>query len=53
MRNSRIEEILGKLVKKFDTKDETLNEMKEDILGISQKIEPYVVAIKQLEKLFS
>lgn len=42
--------MFDKFLKKDDSQDDTLKGMKAKVSGISQKIEPHSVAIKQLEQ---
>ncbi|XP_049410643.1 uncharacterized protein LOC125873837 [Solanum stenotomum] len=47
---SRIEDMMQKILKRFDLNDENVKEMRNKLSGIGQKVDALAVLIKQLEK---
>lgn len=50
--NLIIEVLLEKLVKELEIQENYLKEIKTYVLGLIQKVESYVIAIKHFEQLF-
>ncbi|XP_049378266.1 uncharacterized protein LOC125843073 [Solanum stenotomum] len=50
---SRIEDMMLKMMRRFDATDENVKEMRNDLSCIGQKVDAHVVSIKQLEQQFS
>uniref|UniRef100_M1D8E5 Integrase core domain containing protein n=1 Tax=Solanum tuberosum TaxID=4113 RepID=M1D8E5_SOLTU len=48
-----IKDMMQKMMKRFDTTDENMKEMRNDLSGIGQKVDAHTVSIKQLEHQFS
>jgi len=46
---SRIEDMMQKMMKRFDAIDENVKEMPNNLSGIGQKVDAHAVSIKQLE----
>ncbi|XP_049357604.1 uncharacterized protein LOC125822257 [Solanum verrucosum] len=46
---SRIENMMQKMMRRFDATDENVKEMRNDLFGIGQKVYAHVVSIKHLE----
>jgi len=47
---SCIEDMMQKLMKRFDSIDENVNEMRSDLSGIGQNVDAHAVSIKHLEQ---
>uniref|UniRef100_M1DQ98 Integrase core domain containing protein n=1 Tax=Solanum tuberosum TaxID=4113 RepID=M1DQ98_SOLTU len=47
---SRIEDMMQKMMKKFDATDENVKEMRNDLSGIGQKVDAHSVSIKHLQQ---
>ncbi|KAK4706944.1 hypothetical protein R3W88_033505 [Solanum pinnatisectum] len=47
---SHIEDMMQKMMKRFDTTDENVKEMQNDLSGICQKVDVHEVSIKKLEQ---
>lgn len=45
----RVEDMLHKMLRRFDTSDEQTREMRGNLANISQKVDAFVVLIKYLE----
>ena len=41
---------MNKMMKRFDSTDDNVKEMRNDLLGIGQKVESHEVSIKQIEQ---
>ncbi|XP_015161557.1 uncharacterized protein [Solanum tuberosum] len=50
---TRIDDMMQKMIKRFDATDENMREMRTKLSGIGQKVDTHAVSIKQLEKQFS
>ncbi|XP_015160938.1 uncharacterized protein [Solanum tuberosum] len=50
---SYVEEMMQKMLKKFDTTDQNVKEMHTKLSEIGQKVDAHAVSIKQLEQQFS
>ncbi|XP_049397425.1 uncharacterized protein LOC125861610 [Solanum stenotomum] len=50
---SRIEDMMQRMMKRFDTTGENVKEKRNDLSGIDQKVDVHVVSIKQLEQQFN
>jgi len=46
---SRIEDMMQKMMRRFDATDENVKEMRSDLSGIGQKVDAHAVSIKHLE----
>ena len=46
---SRVEDMLHKMMRRFDAIDEHNKELRNDLAGIGQKVDTYAISIKQLE----
>ena len=46
---SRVENMLHKMMRRFDTSDEHNKELRNDLAGIGQKVATHVISIKQIE----
>ncbi|XP_069148030.1 uncharacterized protein [Solanum lycopersicum] len=46
---TRVEDILHKMMRRFDTNDEHNKELRNDLAGIGQKVDTNAISIKQLE----
>ncbi|KAK4707421.1 hypothetical protein R3W88_033022 [Solanum pinnatisectum] len=47
---SRIEDMMQKMMEKFDLTDENVKEMQNDLSSISQKVDAHAVSIKQIKQ---
>ncbi|KAH0737555.1 hypothetical protein KY290_036260 [Solanum tuberosum] len=50
---SRIQDMMQKMMKRFDATDENVKEMRNNLFGIGQKFDAHAVSIKQLEQQFN
>ena len=41
--------MLHKMMRKFDANDKHIKELRSDLVGIGQKVDTYVISIKQIE----
>ena len=46
---SRVEDMLQKMMRRFDASDEHHKELRNDLAGIGQKVDTHAISIKQLE----
>ena len=46
---SRVEDMLHKMMRRFDASNEKNKEFRNDLAGIGQKVETHAISIKQLE----
>ena len=46
---ARVEDMLQKMMRMFDTSDEHIKELRSDLANIRQKMDAHVVSIKHLE----
>ena len=46
---SRVEDMLHKMMRRFDASDEHNKELRNDLAGIVQKVDTHAISIKQLE----
>ena len=46
---SRVEDMLHKMMRMFDASDEYNKELRNDLVGIGQKVDAHAISIKQLE----
>ena len=44
-----IEDMMQKMMRRFDATDENVKDMRNDLSGISQKVDAHAVSIKHLE----
>ena len=53
----RFEDILHKMMRRFDANDEHIKELRSDLAGIGQKVDTHAISIKKIElqmaKLFA
>ena len=47
---ARIEDMIQKMMRRFDATDENVKEMRSDLSGIGQKVDADAVSIKHLEQ---
>ena len=45
----RVEDMLHKIMRRFDTSDEHINELRCDLASIGQKVDTHAISIKQIE----
>ena len=46
---ARVEDMLHKIMRRFDASDEHIKDLRSDLAGIGQKVDTYEISIKQLE----
>ena len=46
---ARVEDMLHKMMRRFDASDEHIKELKCDLAGIVQKVDTHAISIKQIE----
>ena len=46
---ARVEDILHKMMRRFDASDEHIKELRCDLEGIGQKVDTHAISIKQIE----
>ena len=46
---ARVEDMLHKMMRRFDASDEHIKELKSDLTGIGQKVDTHAISIKQIE----
>ena len=46
---SRVEDMLHKIMRRFDANDEHINKLRSDLAGIGQKVDTDAISIKQIE----
>ena len=46
---ARVEDMLHKMMRRFDANDEHIKELRSDLEGIGQKVDTHAISIKQLE----
>ena len=46
---ARVEDMLHKMMRRFDAKDEHIKELRCDLAGIGQKVDTHAISIKQIE----
>ena len=46
---ARVEDMLHKMMRRFDASDEHNKELRNDLAGIGQKVDTHAISIKQLE----
>ena len=46
---ARVEDMLHKMMRRFDASDEHIKELKSDLAGIGQKVDTHAISIKQIE----
>ncbi len=47
---AHIEDMMHKMMRRFDATDENVKEMRNDLSGIGQKVDAHAVSIKHLEQ---
>ena len=45
----RVEDMLHKMMRRFDASDEHIRELRNDLVGIGQKVDTHAISIKQIE----
>ena len=45
----RVEDMLHKMMRRFDANDEHIKELRSDLAGIGQKIDTHAISIKQIK----
>ena len=45
----RVEDMLHKMMKRFDASDEHIKELRGDLASIGQKVDTHAISIKQIE----
>ena len=43
---ARVEDMLHKMMRRFDTNDENIKELRSDLAGIGKKVDTHAIAIK-------
>ena len=46
---ARVEDMLHKMMRRFDASDEHINELRGDLASLGQKVDTYAISIKQIE----
>ena len=46
---TRVEDMLHKMMRRFNASDEQIKELRSDLAGIGQKVDTHAISIKQLE----
>ena len=46
---ARVEDMLHKMMRRFDASDEHIKELRSDLAGIGQKVDTHAISIKQIE----
>ena len=46
---ARVEDMLHKMMRRFDANDENIKELRSDLVGMGQKFDTHAISIKQLE----
>ena len=46
---ARVEDMLHKMMRRFDANDEHIKELRSDLAGIGQKVDAHAISIKQIE----
>ena len=46
---ARLEDIMHKMIRRFDASDENIKELRCDLAGIRQKVDTHTISIKQIE----
>ena len=46
---AQVEDMLHKMMKRFNASDEHIKELRSDLAGIGQKLDTHAISIKQLE----
>ena len=46
---ARVEDMLHKIMRRFDASDEHIKELRCDLAGIGQKVDTHAISIKQIE----
>ena len=46
---ARVEDMLHKMIRRFDASDEHIKELRSDLVGIGQKVDTHAIFIKQIE----
>ena len=45
----RVEDMLHKMMRRFDTNDENIKELRSDLAGIGKKVDTHAISIKKIE----
>ena len=46
---ARVEDMLNKIMRRFDASDEHIKELRCDLVGIEQKVDTHAISIKQID----
>ena len=46
---ARVEDVMHKMMKRFDASDEHTKELRNDLAGIEEKVDTHAISIKHLE----
>ena len=46
---ARVEDMLHKMMRRFDASDENIKELRSDVAGIGKKVHTHAISIKQIE----
>ena len=46
---ARVEDMLHKMMRRFNASDEHIKELRSDLAGIGQKVDTHAISIKQIE----
>ena len=46
---ARVEDMLHKMMRRFDANDEHIKELRSDLAGIGQNVDTHTILIKQIE----
>ena len=46
---ARVEDMLHKMMRRFDASDEHIKELRSDLAGIGQKVDTHAISIKQIK----
>ena len=46
---ARVEDMLHKMIRRFDACDEHIKELRSDLAGIGKKVDTHAISIKQIE----
>ena len=46
---ARVEDMLHKMIRRFDASDEHIKELRCDLAGIGKKVDIYTISIKKIE----
>ena len=46
---TRVEDMLNKIIRRFDASDKHIKELRSDLAGIGKKVETHAISIKHIE----